>query len=156
MAAPTYRQASIADLAAAVRLRAAMDLELSGNDPDAQGDEWRRRFVEFYAPRIADDTAALFAAHDNDSTIAMAIVYKLVNHRSEIFAQPSAYLTSVYVSPLHRRRGIAAKLTRMAVDWARDHGCVVVRLRTSRMGRALYQKMGFSATDEMEVEFVSS
>lgn len=151
-AAQTFRRATVADLPQAVALRAAMDQELSGRDPDARGAQWRENFVDFYATRMASGTAAIFMAEDGDHTIAMAIVYKLVNHRSEIFGQPSAYITSVYVVPERRREGIASKLTGLALAWARQNGCIVARLRTSPFGRPVYAKLGFTPTDEMELQ----
>ena len=149
---PDYRAATERDLAAACDLRAAMTRELSDSDPDQDDPQWRARFAEFYASRINAGTAALFLAEDGGDLIGMGAVYKLVNHRSEIFRQHAAYVTSVYVDPRYRRNGIATELARMSVEWAKAHGCVVVRLRTSSMGRPVYERMGFSPSSEMELE----
>ena len=71
--------------------------------------------------------------------------------KSDIFARQSAYVSNVWVEPAHRRKGIAAALTRMTIDWARSKGCEVVRLRSSQMGRPVYASLGFEPSDEMEL-----
>jgi len=128
-----------------------MTREIDGEAIAPQDPRLRERFITFYQARLAAGTSASYVAEASGSVCAMASVYKLVNHRSEIFGQPSAYVSNVYVAPEQRRRGLGTALTRMCVDWARDHGCVVVRLRTSKMGRPVYAAMGFEQSDEMEL-----
>ena len=147
-----YERAAETDLAMSVDLRAAMTRELGARDPDAAGTAWRGRFVDFFASRMRAGTAAVLMAKDRSVVAGMAGVYVLVNHRSEIYGQPAAYITSLYVRPEYRRIGIAAGLARAAVDWAREKGCVVVRLRTSDMGRGIYERLGFKRTSELELE----
>jgi GNAT superfamily N-acetyltransferase len=140
------------ELGLAAGLREKMTRELQG---DARGDADRQmieRFVEFYRARLAAGTSATFVAEGNGALCGLASVYKLVNHRSEIFGQPSAYVSNVYVEPKRRRLGLATALTQLCVQWARAHGCVVVRLRTSAMGRPVYAAMGFEQSDEMELQ----
>jgi GNAT superfamily N-acetyltransferase len=90
-------------------------------------------------------------AERDGALCGLASVYKLVNHRSEIFKQSSAYISNVYVDPQLRRQGLATALTQMCIDWARSNGCIVARLRTSKMGRHVYAAMGFVQSDEMEL-----
>jgi GNAT superfamily N-acetyltransferase len=97
------------------------------------------------------DHAALFVAEADGRPIGVAAVYLLKNHRSDIFARQSAYVSNVWVEPAHRRQGIATALTRDAIDWARAKGCEVVRLRSSQMGRPVYASLGFTPSDEMEL-----
>ena len=78
-------------------------------------------------------------------------MYKLPTHRSRITLRDSAYICNVWVDPAWRRRGIARALTLAAVDWAKANGCEVVRLRTSKMGRPVYEGIGFVRTDELEL-----
>ncbi|HLJ82899.1 MAG TPA: GNAT family N-acetyltransferase [Candidatus Eremiobacteraceae bacterium] len=145
------RPIELRELAAAAGLRERMTRELSatGSPPDNPG--WHIAFERFYATRIADGSAATFVIADGDTLVAMASVYRLINHRSEIFAQPSAYISNVYVVPELRRRGFASRLTQACVAWARDQGCVVARLRSSQVGRPVYTALGFTQSDELEL-----
>jgi GNAT superfamily N-acetyltransferase len=138
------------DVAAALRER--MTRELSDDSIASGNPQLRVRFVEFYRARIEAGTSATFVAERDDSLCGLASVYKLVNHRSEIFKQPCAYISNVYVDPSLRRQGLATSLTQMCVDWARSNGCVVARLRTSKIGRHVYAAMGFVQSDEMELQ----
>jgi len=152
MPEPTYRQIPQSDIPIAQELRAKMIREMGGghNDPDVAHPTWRQHYDDFYRSRMAHDGAALFLAEVEEKPVGVAAVYLMVNHRSEIFGFQSAYISNVWVEPAWRRRGIASKLTRMAVEWARQKGCEVVRLRSSKMGRPVYAGLGFVTTDEME------
>jgi GNAT superfamily N-acetyltransferase len=56
-------------------------------------------------------------------------------------------LQDVYVSPSHRRRGVAGALTEAAESAARARGCDRISLSVSRdanpAARALYEKLGY-------------
>ncbi|HEY5095187.1 MAG TPA: GNAT family N-acetyltransferase [Candidatus Eremiobacteraceae bacterium] len=139
------------ELGLAADMRERMTRELQDDENAPVDRQLHDRFVEFYRTRMAAGTSATFVAERGDSFCGLASVYKLVNHRSEIFRQPSAYVSNVYVEPQQRRKGFATALTLRCIDWAREHGCVIVRLRTSKLGRHVYAAMGFSQSDEMEL-----
>ena len=139
------------ELPALLDFRRAMTLEIDGEDLDASHPDWRQRFATYIKSLAADDSVMFYVAEAGDRLIGMGGVYKLRNHRSEIYGKPSAYITSVYVPPEHRRNGIAKRITLAAIEWAREHGCVVVRLRASDTGRLVYQALGFTPTSEMEL-----
>jgi GNAT superfamily N-acetyltransferase len=138
------------ELGLAAGLRERMTREIQGDDASDVDPHMRERFVEFYRERLAAGTSATFVAEREGELCGLASVYKLVNHRSEIFKQPSAYVSNVYIDPALRRRGLGTTLTKLCIDWARANGCVIVRLRTSAMGRHVYAAMGFEQSDEME------
>jgi GNAT superfamily N-acetyltransferase len=59
-------------------------------------------------------------------------------------------IRNVYVEPEYRRRGIALRLTRAAIDKARALQVDRLTLGTSPMGRGLYERLGFrTKEDEM-------
>ncbi|HLW37786.1 MAG TPA: GNAT family N-acetyltransferase [Candidatus Eremiobacteraceae bacterium] len=141
------------ELGTAVLLRALMNRELNGTDPDVDYPGWRERFVSFFAARLEVERAAIFLAESDSRAIGLASVYFGSNHRTEIFLRPIAYVTSVYVLPERRRRGLATRLTQACIDWARAKGCDVIRLRASKMGRPVYTRMGFTPSDELEIRY---
>ena len=59
------------------------------------------------------------------------------------------YLLNVFVDPAHRGHGLARKLVELAIEAARSRGCRLLSLHASRMGKPIYEKMGFSGTTEM-------
>ena len=147
----TYRALTVDEIDVARAMRVAMIRELDGFDPDDAYAGWRERYVEFYAPKMREGRAALFVAELGGAPIGVAAVYLLENHRSGIFARRSAYVSNVYVEREQRRRGIAAALTKMTVEWAASKGCEVVRLRSSQQGRSVYASLGFAPSEEMEL-----
>ena len=62
-----------------------------------------------------------------------------------------AYLLNVYTYPEFRKRGLARLLTQKAINYCREHDHKLVWLHASDHGRALYQSLGFDATNEMKL-----
>lgn len=147
------RTLAIPELEVAIELRAAMNQEMNSTDPDQEYPGWRERFRSFFAPRLSADTGAIYVAEQFGKTLGLASVYKVVNHRTEIFLLPVAYITSVYVIPEQRRQRLGTRLTQACVDWARQRGCDVIRLRASPMGLPVYLHMGFTPSNELELRF---
>ncbi|GGR01620.1 N-acetyltransferase [Deinococcus ruber] len=61
------------------------------------------------------------------------------------------YLLNVYVHPAHRGRGLARQLTETAIAETRQRGIRILSLHASEFGRPLYEKLGFTATNEMRL-----
>jgi GNAT superfamily N-acetyltransferase len=62
-----------------------------------------------------------------------------------------ALVLNVYTETEFRRQGIARTIMETAIDWCREQGLRSVSLHASDFGRALYESMGFRATNEMRL-----
>jgi GNAT superfamily N-acetyltransferase len=60
---------------------------------------------------------------------------------------------NVYTEPSHRKRGLARQLMLLMMDWLRAEGFQSIVLHASDEGRPLYEKLGFSQTNEMRFRF---
>ena len=60
-----------------------------------------------------------------------------------------AYVLNVYTEPAHRRRGLAKRLMRAVLAWARREKAVQVSLHASDAGRPVYEGLGFEAGREI-------
>ncbi|MGO9254900.1 MAG: GNAT family N-acetyltransferase [Bryobacteraceae bacterium] len=60
-------------------------------------------------------------------------------------------ILNVYTEPAHRRRGMARALMQIALDWCAAHRVATVILHASPDGRALYESLGFTPTNEMRL-----
>lgn len=60
-------------------------------------------------------------------------------------------ILNVYTHPNYRRRGLARRLMNTILDWCRANDVDTVILHASAEGRALYESMGFVATNEMRL-----
>ncbi len=61
------------------------------------------------------------------------------------------YLMSMYTEREFRRKGVATRITEEAIAWCRQNGYDRITLHASSEGRAIYEKLGFSATNEMKL-----
>ena len=69
------------------------------------------------------------------------------------FEARRAWILNIYVEPAHRRKGHARNIIESLVEWCRRHGFQSVSLHASLDGRALYEKLGFQATNEMRLRW---
>lgn len=62
------------------------------------------------------------------------------------------YVMSMYTDPAFRGRGVATRLVRRMVRWARDRGYARIFLHASTMGRPVYARFGFAPGNEMRLD----
>lgn len=70
------------------------------------------------------------------------------------FSHPSgkrAHLMNVYTNPSYRRQGIARKMVNMLIDDAWSKGATEISLDATKLGRPLYESMGFIDSNECMV-----
>lgn len=144
------REARFDELPAVARLRQRMAQEMGG-DWDVSHPGWRTRFAQFFGGKQSSGRGQVIVALDGERTIGTAVITMVDDYRSFSLNIVSAHVNAVYVEPGYRRRGVARNLLRLAIDWARRHGCVRVRLRSSDEGVALYESLGFCPGREMEL-----
>jgi ribosomal protein S18 acetylase RimI-like enzyme len=60
-------------------------------------------------------------------------------------------ILNVHTAPEFRRRGLARQLMDTALAWCRDNGVDTVVLHASAEARALYESLGFVASNEMRL-----
>lgn len=110
--------------------------------------------------RIAEESTSLFAAgwgrahvgwvcEQDGTAVASAMVTRqpwLPHPRYP--SGERAYYHSVHTDPAHRGHGIAARLTEVAIGWARAHGFTHLVLHASEQGRPIYQRLGFVDSSE--------
>ena len=62
-------------------------------------------------------------------------------------------ILNVYTEREFRRRGVARQVMEAILAWIKAYGLRGVNLHASAEGRALYEKLGFEATNEMRLKF---
>jgi GNAT superfamily N-acetyltransferase len=62
-----------------------------------------------------------------------------------------AVILNVYTEREFRRRGIARMIMQAILQWIKERGLRSVNLHASPEGRALYENLGFQATNEMRL-----
>ncbi|AKZ63554.1 GNAT family acetyltransferase [Herbaspirillum hiltneri N3] len=108
-------------------------------------------FRNWLEPRIIDGSYFGFLATDNNTVVAgigmMAIDWP--PHPSHPHQDKRGYILNVYVEPAYRRRGIAGRLMEMADVEFKKRGLTYAILHSTKTGRPLYEKIGWSSTTEM-------
>jgi len=72
--------------------------------------------------------------------------------RERLVRGPQALVLNVYTERAWRRRGVADALLRELLRWCRGNGIESVVLHASGEGRPLYEKLGFTPTNEMRYD----
>ena len=62
------------------------------------------------------------------------------------------YLLSMYTEHAFRGKGVATKIVKESIRWAKAKGFPRMTLHASDMGRSVYEKLGFKQTWEMKLE----
>jgi GNAT superfamily N-acetyltransferase len=62
------------------------------------------------------------------------------------------YILSMFTEPEYRGCGVASRMVRGMVRWATLHGYRRIFLHASRMGRPVYEKLGFADGTEMRLD----
>jgi ribosomal protein S18 acetylase RimI-like enzyme len=113
--------------------------------------DWRAGFGEYFRRRMSEGEAAFFVATVAGAIVGTAGALLSDGYPVAITQVKQGYIFGVRVAPEHRRRGIAERLTREAIAFLRRSDCKTIRLHASRFGRATYERLGFVATNEMEL-----
>ena len=72
--------------------------------------------------------------------------------RGRLVRGPQGLVMNVYTERAWRRRGVADALMRELLQWCRGNGIESVVLHASLEGRPLYEKLGFTPTNEMRYD----
>lgn len=147
----TYRSGRAAELPVFAEFWLAMFEEIGILSERAMHPDWRARFVAYLERRIATDEARLFVALDGERIVGTAGALIADGYPFVVHAIKRGYVFGVRVAPEFRKRGIAERLTSDCVTFLRDAGCARVRLHASPFGRPIYERMGFTPTNEMEI-----
>jgi GNAT superfamily N-acetyltransferase len=79
-------------------------------------------------------------------------VRPLMPRPGHVRGEPEALILSMWTDPAHRRRGLATCVLEAMLDWCRRRGIRRVTLHASAQGRPIYERLGFTQTNEMRLE----
>jgi GNAT superfamily N-acetyltransferase len=100
--------------------------------------------------RIENNEATVFIAFD-DTNLEKAIGFTLIYVTfSSLALNKILILNDLYVDPAVRKNGVGEKLILQVIDFAKEIGSNLIRLRTSKsnvVAQGLYNKMGFVRED---------
>jgi ribosomal protein S18 acetylase RimI-like enzyme len=113
--------------------------------------DWRTRFEEYFSRRRAAGEAQYFIAADNDRIVGTAGAMLDDGYPTIVHGLRFGYIFGVRVEPEYRGRGIATALTRETIAFLKRRQCRRIRLHASPLGRPIYEGLGFTPTNEMQL-----
>lgn len=154
----TIRPASLGDVDTIVRFRLELLKEhnrhaIYGRLREDAG-ERARRSTPLY---LASGRQITYLALEGRTPIGML---RCLEARGSPLLVPAkyGYITSVYVTRTHRRRGILKRLVDAAVTWSRARGLTEVRLHSTHdntTGNVVWDKLGFPAVEHLRRREIS-
>jgi len=136
----TVRPARPDDFAAWLRMRHALW-------PDESGDH-AREIEQFFAGRLREPLAVLFAVDDQDRPLGFAEL-NIRPYAEDCVTDRVAYLEGWFVEPAARRHGVGRALVAAAEDWGRAQGCTEFAsdaLLDNAVRAAAHLALGFEET----------
>lgn len=131
-----------------VRLSALADSPSAfGSSYAAEADQPDEHWTDRAMLGAAGERTVTFFAMVDESAVGLVSAYRPDP------AEPAAELVSMWVSPAHRRSGIAIELVTAVVGWARQTGMATVELWVTRGNDAavrLYEAVGFRLTGDYQ------
>ena len=109
--------------------------------------DWRERLERAFAAGMAEERHGWFVAQAPEGPVGCAGVF--FTETGLVQLDRIATIAGVYVAPASRRGGIARELTRRAIAWAKERGCVTVRLTAAERAEPLYRSLGFQDGREL-------
>ena len=154
----TVRAATLEDLDTVVELRVALVREHCDNPlyarlrPDAPLQARRHFAVQLRSP----DEVIMLAEHEGRAVGILRCVQ--VAGIPLVFPALHGYISSVYVVPEARRRGVLRALFAAALDWCRARGLTEIRLHNAvenSAANSAWESFGFAAAEYLRVLHIS-
>ena len=162
------RRATFKDLDAVIQLRLALLREYP--DHPIYGRLQRdvsARARELFAAQLRSTTEAMFLASFQDTGVRAAAgvesigILRCTESTSSPLLEPSryAYVSSVYVHPNARRRGVLRALLREADEWSRARGLDEMRLHNdadSESAEGAWSALGFQVVEHVRHRIIGA
>lgn len=154
----TVRPATMSDLPRIVELRLALVREHTGNPiysrlrPDAP-DRARRLF----AAQLRSPEEVIFLAERERQVVGILRCVQ-AGGLPLLFPATHGYISSVYVVPAVRRRGVLRALLDAAVDWCASRGLTELRLHNAAdnpVANAAWEALGFQIVEHLRLRRLS-
>jgi GNAT superfamily N-acetyltransferase len=144
--------AALGDAAAVVEHRRGMFRDMGHRD-EAKLAQMSAAFEPWLRRRMESGEYLAWLALAEDGSIAGGAGLWLMDWPPHVIGSGArrGNILNVYVHPESRRQGIARALMEAALEWTRANGVDCVILHASDAGRALYESLGFAATNEMRL-----
>lgn len=144
----TIRVAAPAEREAVRAYVHAMYVEM-GTPHDQFFDDWEARYDRRVQELERDAALRIIVAERDGEPVGTISVHVHESSSARVVRRRVAYLWGLYVAPEARGAGVARALVQASLDHARTLRCTRALLHASKMGRPLYDRLGFRPSTEM-------
>ena len=111
------------------------------------------RAIELTEEQLASDREAMFVATKGDRIVGMI---RCIDQRGHRLLRPPrfALISTVYVEPTFRRRGVLRSLMDAAIGWSRERGLTEMRLQNAidnPLALAAWDALGFRVVEQIRL-----
>jgi ribosomal protein S18 acetylase RimI-like enzyme len=147
------RRATVQDARTIAKHRRSMFDDMGYHD-QVTLDSMMAKFLPWVETRIASGDYLAWLAVTKDDLVVAGTGLWLMDWPPHVVGMGSrrGNILNVYTEPGFRRQGLARSLMQAALDWCKVHKIDLVILHASAEGRALYESLGFSASNEMRIK----
>ena len=145
------RIANEADIAQLVPLRIQLLKEVGYKLEEKNIKEVEEIIKSYFTESIPNKMFIAFIAELNGEIIATSGIVIHNNPPTGLnISGKEAYIMNMYTLPAYRRKGVAKELFELSLDYVKKQGICTIWLRTTRNGKELYKKYGFTTKFECE------
>jgi len=139
-----YIKTTSADIELLMKVRLEMLREVNNLSDEYVYDETlvaeSRKYFE------SGNQTTVLAMDNNDVVGCASISYIWIMPTFDHPTGKRAHLMNVYTKAMYRRQGISKRMVEMLIDEAREQGVTEISLDSTKMGRPLYEALGFEAS----------
>ena len=149
------RAATVDDAPVLARQRRAMFESMDMVRPGSPESEALERAARTYFEHAIPDGAyyAWLVEHEGAPVAGGGVqVRTLVPRPGHLREEPEALVLGMWTDVEHRRHGLARRLMEAILAWCETRDITRIALHASEMGRPLYERLGFTPTNEMRLE----
>ena len=148
----TIRRAAEEEIDTLVAHRCSMFRDMGYSD-EAAMNSMAEKCKPWLLEKMKSREYLAWLAVDAEGTIAAGAGLWLMDWLPHLIgkSQRRGNIVNVYTEQKFRRLGLARCLMQTVLNWCRENGFDTIILHASDEGRALYESMGFTATNEMRM-----
>ena len=145
----TTRLATVADAELIATQRRQMFVD-SGQAESEAMNSMAQNCIAWVRPRLENGSYVGWIMEEYEAVAASAGLWIMDFPPHFLHPEPGrAYLLNFYTAPASRGRGLAGQLLQLAIAEATRRNIKVVTLHASKFGRPIYERNGFTQTNEM-------
>ncbi len=140
-----YRKAKQKDISLLTKVRIKLIEEDSGKLSVQESADLIQSIKEYVNKAMKAGTFFAYMAFDKGALAGTCCInlYSVLPGK-KLPNGKNAYLQNMYVEPSYRRMGIGKKLVELAVDEARKKGHSRIELHSTKIGKCLFERCGFT------------